>query len=349
VRGAPPGYPEKEAPTSGRGGDSRRLTVKEEVDRLDRYLANELGMSRSRIAALIREGQVSVDGRAAKKSEGLKSGQRVEVHVPPPEPAEATPEDIPVDVVYEDEALLVVNKAAGMVVHPAPGHPDGTLVNALLFHVKDLSGIGGRLRPGIVHRLDRDTSGLMVVAKGDQAHVALSNAIRRREVRRVYRAVAWGHLSESPTTVDAPIGRDPRDRKRMAVVEGGRRALTRFRTRERWRAAELLDVSLKTGRTHQIRVHLAHLGHPVVGDRVYGSAWWKGMSGQGRGWARELDHRAVRQLLHASDLGFRHPLTGEAMRFRAPLPGDFGAVVTWAREDAARGAVGRNGEAREGL
>ena len=178
-------HPKKEAPASGRGDESHRLTVKEEADRLDRFLARELGMSRSRISALIQEGRVSVDGRAAKKSDGLKSGQRVEVHVPPPEPLEARPEDIPVEVVYEDEALLVVNKAAGMVVHPAPGHPDGTLVNALLFHVRDLSGIGGKLRPGIVHRLDRDTSGLMVVAKGDQAHVALSNAIRRREVRRV--------------------------------------------------------------------------------------------------------------------------------------------------------------------
>ena len=348
MREGPAVHPEKEAPASGRGGDSHRLTVKEEADRLDRFLAKELGMSRSRIAALIQEGRVSVDGRAAKKSEGLKSGQRVEVHVPPPEPMEARPEDIPVEVVYEDEALLVVNKAAGMVVHPAPGHPGGTLVNALLFHVRDLSGIGGKLRPGIVHRLDRDTSGLMVVAKGDQAHVALSNAIRKREVRRIYRAVAWGHLSESPVTVDAPIGRDPRDRRRMAVVEGGRRAVTRLRIRERWRAAELLDVSLKTGRTHQIRVHLAHLGHPVVGDRVYGSGWAKGMSGQGRGWARELDRRAVRQLLHASDLAFRHPLTGEAMQFRASLPGDFGTVVRWAREDASRGTAGREEKDREG-
>jgi len=325
------------------------LTVDEEADRLDRYLARELGISRSRTVALIQGGRVMVDGRPGRKSEAVAPGQVVEVEVPPPEPLEARPEDIPLDVVYEDGALLVVNKAAGLVVHPAPGHREGTLVNALLFHVSDLSGIGGKLRPGIVHRLDRDTSGLMVVAKGDDAHLALSNAIRRREVRRVYRAVSWGHLPESPVTVDAPIGRDPGDRRRMAVVEGGRRAVTRIRTRERWRAAELLDVSLKTGRTHQIRVHLAHLGHPVVGDAVYGGRWARGMSGPSHGWAKELDRRAVRQLLHASDLAFRHPLTGEEMHFRAPPPRDFEAVVTWAREADVPGAVGLEEETQEGL
>lgn len=323
--------------------------VPEEVDRLDRFLADRTGMSRSRIVALIREGRVWVDARPGKKSEGLSPGQVVEVEVPPPEPLEALPQDIPLDVVYEDEALLVVNKGAGMVVHPAPGHPDGTLVNALLFRVKDLSGIGGKLRPGIVHRLDRDTSGLMVVAKGDDAHVALSNAIRRREVRRVYRAVAWGHLAESPVTVDAPIGRDPGNRKRMAVVKGGRRAVTRLRVRERWRMAELLDVSLKTGRTHQIRVHLAHLGHPVVGDGVYGSGRARGMSGPARGWARELERRARRQLLHASALAFRHPLTGKEMLFRVPVPGDFEAVIGWARETPMTGTAIDGEEPAEGL
>lgn len=321
----------KEVTTTADEGEVRRLTVTEGAHRLDRYLADRLGMSRSRVANLIVENRVRVDGRAVKKSDTVTLGQEVEVQVPPPAPLEARAEDIPLEIVYEDDVLLVVNKAAGLVVHPAPGHPDGTMVNALLFHVKDLSGIGGTLRPGIVHRLDRDTSGLMVVAKGDDAHVALSNAIRRREVRRIYRAVAWGHLQESPVTVDAPIGRDPRQRKRMAVVEGGRRAITRFRVRERWRAAELLDVSLKTGRTHQIRVHLAHVGHPVVGDAVYGSGWGRGMGGPLRIWARELNRMAERQLLHASDLVFRHPVSGEEMHFRAPLPADFARVVSWAR------------------
>jgi 23S rRNA pseudouridine1911/1915/1917 synthase len=306
--------------------------VEEGVDeRLDQFLARRLGYSRSRCVGLIEAGRVQVAGRGAKKSEPVVAGQSILVEIPPPEPLEAEAEDIPLEVVFEDEYLLVVNKSPGLVVHPAPGHRTGTLVNALLHHVHDLSGIGGKLRPGIVHRLDRDTSGLMVVAKGDEAHLALSNAIGRREVRRVYRAVAWGHLAESPITVDAPVGRDPRNRKRMSVVEGGRRALTRIRVRERWAAAEYLDVSLKTGRTHQIRVHLNHLGHPVVGDLVYGVGWGRGMGGQARNWAQELDRRASRQLLHASDLTFLHPRSGEKMRFHASPPPDMASVIQWAR------------------
>jgi 23S rRNA pseudouridine1911/1915/1917 synthase len=302
-------------------------------DRLDRYLADRLGYSRTRIASLIRDGRVLVDGRPGRKSDTVSEGQTLEVDVPPPVPLEAEPEAIPLEIVYEDEALLVVNKPAGLVVHPAPGHPRGTLVNALLYHVKDLSGIGGTLRPGIVHRLDRDTSGLMVVAKRDDAHIALSTGLRRREIRRIYRALAWGRLPESPMTVDRPIGRDPRNRKRMAVTEGGRRAVTRLRVRESWPAAQLLDVSLKTGRTHQIRVHLAHLGHPVVGDRTYGAGWGRGMSGPALQWAKELERRTPRQFLHASDLLFRHPIKGEEIHVKAGLPDDLGAVVAWARGD----------------
>jgi 23S rRNA pseudouridine1911/1915/1917 synthase len=324
--------PARRAGTITKNRETHRFVVEDGVEeRLDRFLADRLGFSRSRCAGLIQDGRVTVDGGQCKKSDPVSAGQVVTAEVPPPEPLEVQPQDIPLDLVFEDEHLVVVNKPAGLVVHPAPGHPDGTLVNALLFRVQDLSGIGGKLRPGIVHRLDRDTSGLLVVAKGDASHIGLSNAIRRREVRRVYRAIAWGHLQESPLTVDAPVGRDPRDRKRMAVTDAGRRAVTRVRVRERWLAAEYLDISLRTGRTHQIRVHLNHLGHPVVGDRVYGPNWARGMGGKARAWARELTRRATRQMLHAVSLGFDHPITGEEMRFHSPLPPDMASVVLWAR------------------
>lgn len=302
-----------------------------EEGRLDRVVADRLGISRTRVQRLVEEGRVLVDGRPGRSSARVTTGTRIEVEVPPPAPVAIEAEDLPLDVVFEDASLLVVNKAAGMVVHPAPGHRTGTMVNALLFHIRDLSGVGGRLRPGIVHRLDRDTSGLLVVAKSDEAHLALTDALRRRRIRRIYLAACWGHLPETPLTVDAPIGRDPKNRQRMAVVPHGRVALTRARVRERWVRADLLDVALQTGRTHQIRVHLAHVGHPVVGDGVYGVGWERGMGGPDRAWAQELAHRTRRHFLHAAELAFHHPLTGERMRFRAPLPPELATVATWAR------------------
>lgn len=298
--------------------------------RLDSHVADRTGLSRSRVAALMAEGRVLVDGRLAKKSEGVVPGRVVEVRVPPPAPSEAEPEDIPLEIVFEDRELVVVNKQAGLVVHPAPGHPGGTLVNALLHHVGDLSGIGGTLRPGIVHRLDRDTSGLMVAAKTDRAHRALSDALRERRVKRVYLAALWGMLAEERVVVDRPVGRHPRDRTRMGVVAGGRPARTRLRHLERWPAASLCEAALDTGRTHQIRVHAASIGHAVVGDEVYGPGRERGFGGEARRWAAELAARTPRQFLHAHRLEFDHPATGEVMAFRAPLPGDLAAVRGWA-------------------
>ncbi len=314
--------------------EERELVVDGPAERLDVWLADRLELSRSRVASLIGEGKVLLNEELPRKSEALAEGDRVRVRIPPPAPARAEPEDLPLEIVWEDAHLLVVHKRAGRVVHPAPGHPDGTMVNALLHHVRDLSGIGGTLRPGIVHRLDRDTSGLLLVAKDDRTHRGLSELLRERAIRRLYVALSWGRLERSPMRIDAPIGRSSADRKRMAVAEGGRRAVTHVRVREELRAAQLLDVGLETGRTHQIRVHLAHLGHPVVGDATYGPSWSRGMGGRDREWAQELARRTPRQFLHAGRLSFTHPITGEGLRFRAPLPPDLAAVLDWARETA---------------
>lgn len=308
-------------------------------DRLDAWIAARTEWSRTRLHRLLEGGRVRVrlpgeEWRTPRKSEGVVEGLEIEIVVPPPRPVEAVPQDLPLALVHEDDDIAVVDKAAGMVVHPAPGHRDGTLVNALLYHLRDLSGIGGRLRPGIVHRLDRDTSGLLVVAKTDRAHHALSEALRRREVRRIYLAATWGHLAiDGVLRIDRPLARDPRNRKRMAVVEGGRRAVTRVRVRERWRAADLVEVALETGRTHQIRVHLASEGHPVVGDATYGAGRERGFSGPGREWALALARRVPRHFLHATRLAFDHPVTGERLRFESPLPPDLARAAAWARQD----------------
>jgi 23S rRNA pseudouridine1911/1915/1917 synthase len=322
-----------------RQGEARREIVVDEdgAPRLDVYLAERLDTSRSRAAQLIEAGDVTLNSVPARKRDHPARGDRIEVRLPPPEPSPLNPEALPLDILYEDPDLLVLDKAPGMVVHPAPGHGSGTLVNALLHHVRDLSGIGGVLRPGIVHRLDRDTSGLMLVAKTDAAHRTLSADLKARRVRRRYLAAAWGHLPEDAVTVDAPIARHPTDRKRMAVVEGGRRAVTHFRRLERWTAAELVSAELETGRTHQIRVHLLHLGHPVVADATYAPMRERGVSGPARRWAVELARRTPRQFLHAAELRFRHPTDGRELHFEAPLPQDLAAVAAWARESARSG------------
>jgi 23S rRNA pseudouridine1911/1915/1917 synthase len=307
------------------------VTDREAGLRLDSLLAERLDLSRSRVEQLIAEGAVELNGSLPKKGERPRTGDRIRVRVPEPEPSIALPEAIPLDIVFQDEDLLVLNKPAGLVVHPAPGNRNGTLVNALLHEIGDLSGIGGVLRPGIVHRLDKDTSGLMVVAKNDRAHRALSADLKERRVRRRYLAAAWGHLALDTVTVDAPIGRSGAERKRMAVVAHGRPAVTHFRRLEQWRAADLLSAELDTGRTHQIRVHLQHIGHPIVGDLTYGAGREKGFSGVTRGWALELARRTPRQFLHAAELRFDHPRTGEALEFTAELPPDLAAVAEWAR------------------
>jgi 23S rRNA pseudouridine1911/1915/1917 synthase len=304
--------------------------------RLDAWLALRLPeLSRSRAAALIEAGRVLVDGKPARKSHRPEAGQVVEVEIPPAEPSEVRAEALPLAIIYEDSDLVVLDKPAGIVVHPAPGHASGTLVNALLFHVGDLSGIGGVRRPGIVHRLDKDTSGLMLVAKNDAAHRRLSVALKAREIRRRYLAAAWGHLREDDVLVEAPIGRAAGDRKRMAVTPGGRQARTRLHRLERWKAADLVRAELDTGRTHQIRVHLAWIGHPVVGDVVYGRGREHGMGGSSASWMRGLAQRVPRQFLHAAELELAHPRTGERLLFESPLPADLAAAASWARGDAS--------------
>jgi 23S rRNA pseudouridine1911/1915/1917 synthase len=318
---------------------SRRILVDESTtERLDAWLAGRLSdLSRSRITQLLGEGSITVNGAPARKSYRPSGGDVIEVTVPAAGPSSIDAEAIPLNVVYEDSDLLVIDKPAGLVVHPAPGHRSGTLVNALLHHVRDLSGIGGVLRPGIVHRLDKDTSGLLLVAKNDEAHRGLSAALKRRDIRRFYLAAAWGHLSADTLEIDAPIGRARSDRKRMAVMEDGRPALTRLRRLARWRSADLVHAELQSGRTHQIRVHLAHIGHPVVGDSTYGSNVLRGMGGPAHRWAQELARRVERQFLHAAELRFQHPRTGEAMRFKSDLPPDLAAAADWAESTSQGG------------
>ena len=284
--------------------------------RLDAFLAQALPeLTRSAAQRLIAEGHVTVDGKAPSKSMKLAGGEQVAVALPEPEEARALPEDIPLDVVYEDDDVIVVNKPVGMVVHPAPGHSGGTLVNALLHHCgHSLSGVGGELRPGIVHRIDRDTSGLIIAAKNDFAHQALSLQLQDHSLCRTYEAVVTGNLREDRGTVDAPIGRCPSDRKKMAVVrQGGKSAVTHWEVLERFPGYTYVRCRLETGRTHQIRVHMAYIGHPLYGDTVYG--------------AKKAAPGMTGQCLHAVGLTFRHPRTGETVSLSCPLNEEFGAFL----------------------
>ena len=279
--------------------------------RVDAWLAGrQESLTRSAAARLLEEGQVTCEGKPLPKNYRLRGGETVQLTLPEPEETELLAQDIPLDVVYEDEDVIVINKPKGVVVHPAPGHADGTLVNALLHHCGDsLSGIGGEKRPGIVHRIDRDTSGLIIAAKNDFAHQRLSAQLADHSLARTYECIVTGNLREDSGTVDAPIGRDKRDRKKMAVVSDGRRAVTHWEVIARYPGFTHLRCRLETGRTHQIRVHMAYLGHPILGDTVYG--------------ARKPVPGLRGQCLHAVGLRFLHPRTGEAVELSCPLPEEF--------------------------
>ncbi len=290
--------------------------------RLDVYCAaQEASLTRSRIASLIRDGQLWVNGKPAKAGMKLNGGEEIRLEIPAPQPMELKAEDLPLDIVYEDGDIVVINKPRGMVVHPAVGNMTGTLVHALMYHCRDLSGIGGTIRPGIVHRIDKDTTGLLVVAKTDRAHQSLTEQLAQRRMHRTYWALVEG-VVKNDGQVDAPIARHPVDRKKMAVVPGGREALTFYHVQERFTAYTLLECRLATGRTHQIRVHMAHIKHPVVGDPVYG--------------IRKQAFTLEGQLLHALRLELCHPVTGKTMEFSAPLPEDFAHVLQVLRRREGR-------------
>ena len=289
------------------------INVTENKGRIDKFLADELeDMSRSKIQGLIEEDNILVNDEPTKANYKVQKDDEITVVILEPEPIDVVAEDIPIDIVYEDEDVVVVNKPQGMVVHPSIGHYSGTLVNALLHHVTDLSGINGKIRPGIVHRLDKDTSGILVVAKNDDAHQFLSEQLQDRSMKRKYRTIVHGVLPHNHGTIDAPIGRDPQYRQQFAVVTGGKDSISHFRVLERYNEFTLLEVSLETGRTHQIRVHLNYIDFPVAGDDVYGPK--KTLEGDG-------------QFLHAHTLEFVHPRTKKVMHFEADVPEIFQKTI----------------------
>ena len=284
--------------------------------RIDKYLAESLpDISRSYLQKLFRDGEIRMNGKAVKASAKTLAGAEIVFAIPEPEEPEILPEDIPLDILYEDSDVILINKPKDMVVHPAAGHYTGTLVNGLMYHCREgLSGINGVLRPGIVHRIDKDTTGVLVVCKNDRAHNGLAEQLAEHSITRKYRAIVCGNLKEDEGTVDAPLGRHPQDRKKMAIVRsGGKRAVTHYRVLERFGKYTYIECQLETGRTHQIRVHMASLGHPLLGDEVYG----RGKS----------PFKLEGQTLHAMVLGFIHPTTGEYMEFQAPLPEYFESLL----------------------
>ena len=286
-------------------------TPEDKGRRLDQFLAEQLEeLTRSAAQRLAEEEQVLLNGKPLKKNYKMTGSEELEVNLPDPEPIDAVPQNIPLDIAYEDEDLLVINKPKGMVVHPAPGNPDGTVVNAVLYHCgESLSGIGGAFRPGIVHRIDKDTSGLLIIAKNDKAHLYLSEQLKDHTLARTYEAVVIGGLKEDRGTVNAPIGRSPKDRKKMAIVADGRHAITHYEVIARYPGYTHIRCKLETGRTHQIRVHMASLGHPIVGDEVYGPSRSK------------FDLQG--QCLHARELTFLHPADGQPRLVKSDLPDYF--------------------------
>ena len=291
------------------------VTEQDTEKRLDTYVSSlNSDLSRSMVQKLIKEENVLVNGKVSKESYRMKLGDKVLVRIEPPKEIEVEAQDIPLDIVFEDDDIIVVNKSKGMVVHPGNGNMDGTLVNAVLSHSKDsLSGIGGKIRPGIVHRLDKDTSGLIIVAKNDNAHLNISEQIKNHEVTKIYTCLVKGNIEEDEATIDMPIGRDTRDRKKMAIDSDGKEAVTHFKVLKRYYDYTLLRVKIDTGRTHQIRVHMAKIHHPVIGDEVYSSG--------------KNEFNVKGQLLHSTILEFRHPRTNEKLHFEAPLPEEFEKVL----------------------
>ncbi len=288
--------------------------------RIDVYISQYRDdLSRSQVQKLITDGKVTVNGKNIKSNYRLREKDIIDIEIPDPEPLDIEAEDISLNILYEDSDVIVIDKPQGMVVHPAPGHYSGTVVNALMYHCKDsLSGINGCMRPGIVHRIDMNTSGIIVAAKSDAAHKSLAVQFAEHSINRRYRAIVVGNIKEDTLTVDKPIGRNPKDRKKMAIVEGGKRAVTHFTVLERFGRYTYIEASLETGRTHQIRVHMAYSGHPLLGDNIYGS--------------EKQPYKLMGQVLHAGLLGFVHPATGEYMEFRSEVPEYFSKLLERFRE-----------------